>query len=423
MAPALFALRLNLNETLKSGARGSVDSRAQNRFRQLLIVGHFTLATVLLSGATLFIYGLDDLNHRRSGWSSDRLVTGTFLLPDASYANPHDITAFQDRALEQLRALPGVVSAGLAAHPPFFNWSESRRFIAEGPLPPEPGREPAAMINAVSPGYLSTVGTSLIAGRTFDPRDQADSPRVFVINQSMARTLFPNRDPIGRRIARVSDSDQEWGEIVGVVEDVRNVLPEAVTVPFQLYVPMTQEPRTYNEVAVRLHGEGASALVPAIRALMSDLDPDLPIRNLKTAEDRVFRANYQLGVLRDMLTGFAVLGLGLASLGIYGVIARTMAQRTGEFGIRLALGAQVSDITRLVLGSGVRLALTGAVLGAIGGAGLNRVIAMGFANMQLNNPWMMVTSVAVLITVGLLASYLPARRAARINPIDSLRSE
>ncbi len=423
LAPALFALRLNLNETLKSGARGSAGSRAQNRFRHALIVGQFTLAMVLLSGAALFVYGLNDLNHRRAGWTSENLITGTFLLPDGTYPDPDDITAFQTRALERLRALPGVAAAGLSTSPPFFNWSESRRFIVEGQLPPEAGREPAAMINAITPDYLSTVGTRLLAGRDFDQRDRTGSPRVFVINQSMANTLFPGADPIGRRIAQVSDTGHEWGEVVGVVEDVRNVLPEAVTVPFQLYVPMTQEPRTYNEIAVRFRSTTATTVVPAIRALMSELDPDLPIRNLKPAEDRVFRANYQLGVLRDMLTGIAGLGLGLAALGIYGVIARTMAQRTGEFGIRLALGAQVADITRLVLGSGLRLALTGAILGAIGDVGLTRLIAMGFPNMHLDNPWLLVASVIVLILAGLLASYLPARRAARINPIDSLRAE
>ena len=423
LAPALFALRLNLNATLKSGARGATGGPSQNRLRHLLIVGQFTLAMVLLTGAALFIHGLDDLNHRRSGWDSDQLLTGTFLLPEADYASPTEINAFQRRTLERLRTLPGVTTVGLATHPPFFNWSESRRFIAEGQEPPVAGREPAAMINAVTPDYLPTVGTSLISGRFFDERDQLESSAVLVINQSMAAALFPQVDPIGRRLARVTENGLEWGEVVGVVADVRNVLPEAVTVPFQLYVPMAQEPRTYNEIAVRTRNGDPATLVTAVRAIMTELDPDLPIRNLKPAEDRVFRANYQLGVLRDMLTGFALLGLGLATLGIYGVIARTMAQRTGEFGIRIALGAEVSHIVRLVLGSGIRLALIGAVLGAFGGLGISKLLAMGFPNMRLENPWVLAAAVATLITVALLACYLPARRASRINPVDTLRSE
>ena len=423
LAPALFALRLNLNETLKSGARGTTGGRGHQRLRHLLIVGQFALAMVMLTGSALFINGLAELNNRRTGWDSNHLLTGTFLLPEGQYATTTDLTAFQERALERLRSLPGVAAAGFSVNPPFSNWAENRRFLVEGQERPPRGREPAAQVNPITPDYLKSVGTTLLAGRDFDERDQPDAPPAVIINAAMAEALFGSADPIGRRIAPVSDTNLDWAQIVGVASDVRNTLPDASLVPFQVYLPMTQAPSAYHEIAIRTAGIEPGSLVPAIRSAFADLDPDLPLRNLKSADDRVARANYQLGVLRDMLTGFAFIGLLLAAIGIYGVIARTMAQRRNEFGIRLALGAQVKDITRLVLHAGVRLSFTGALLGVIGGIGLSRLLSMGFPNMNLANPWIVVGATTLLVMVALLACYLPARRAGRINPVDSLRAE
>jgi ABC-type antimicrobial peptide transport system permease subunit len=286
------------------------------------------------------------------------------------------------------------------------------------------GREPAALVNPVTPGYFTSVGTTLLTGRGFDTRDGAKATRTAIINESMAEAMFGSDNPIGRRIAPVSDGELQWVEIVGVAADVRNVLPRATVVPYQFYVPMAQETRSSNELAIRTAaGVTPNSLVPAVRDLFAQLDADLPVRDLKSADDRIYRTNYQLGVLRDMLTGFAILGLGLAAIGIYGVITRTMAQRTNEFGIRLALGAQVSDITRLVLGTGVRLALSGAVLGVVGGLGLAQLLSMGFPNMELRSPLMVVIATLGLVVIALLACYLPARRAAKINPVESLRAE
>lgn len=417
LAPALFALRLDLNATLKSGGRGA------QRLRSVLIVGQFALALVMLTGAGLFIRGLDDLNNRRQGWESDHLVTGTILLPTARYADAEAIAAFQRLALERLNALPGVATASLAYAQPFFTWSDTRKFLVEGHEPPEPGREPAALVNGVSPGYFTAVSTPLLAGRTFTDRDTAGSGRVFIISETMARGLFGDQNPIGRRIAHSDGSTPEWGEIVGVVADVKSIFPDPVPVTHQLYLPLAQEPRAYNEIAVLTAGVEPAALLDAVRTTMLQLDPDLPVRQLKPGNERIARANYQLGVLRDMLSGIAALGLGLASLGVYGVIARTMAQRSGEFAIRLALGAQVRDITRSVLGTGVRLALLGSALGLIGAFGIARILAAGFPGMRLDNTTAIAGATGILILVALLACWLPARRASRINPLNALRAD
>jgi putative ABC transport system permease protein len=422
MAPALFALRLDVNDTLKSGARGMTGGRGHRRFRHALIIGQFALAMILLAGAALFIRGLDELNHRRAGWKSDQLVTGTVVLP-ASYSDPDKISAFQRLAVERLEAIPGVASASISSFTPFFNWPEARKYLIAGRELPKPGHEPAAVMNSVTPHYFETVGTHILAGRAFNARDNAAAPKVFIISQAMATGLFGSENPIGRHLAQAGGATLQWGEIVGVAANVKSVLPEAGPVTFQLYQPMAQEARSYNEVAIRTSGGAPSTFVQSIRHVMTELDPDLPVRQLQAADATVERANYQTAVLRDMLTSFAVLGLGLASLGIYGVIARTMAQRISEFAIRLALGARARDITHLVLASGVKLAVIGSALGLLGALGLARLLAAGNPGMQLNSPPVLVGTTLLLIAVALVACWLPARRAARINPIEALRAE
>ncbi|MDQ3197964.1 MAG: ABC transporter permease, partial [Verrucomicrobiota bacterium] len=391
--------------------------------RSVLIGGQFALAMILLTGAALFIRGLDDLNNRRSGWESDQLVTGTILLLDATNPRPKEITAFQHLALERLRSLPGVASASLSYTMPFFGLTGPRKYLVEGRPPPKAGDEPAADFNGVSPRYFETVGTRLIVGRAFNMHDTAESPKVFIINQTMARALFGNENPIGRRITQAGSETPAWGQVVGVAADVRSIFPEPHPVTFQLYQPMAQEPRPYNEIAVRTAGVAPATLIESIRGVMTSLNPDLPVRNLQPADQRIERRNYQLGVLSSMLSAFAVLGLGLASLGIYGVIARTTAQRSGEFAIRIALGARIQDITQLVLTAGVKLALLGSAVGLLGALGVTRLLGAFFPNMRLDGPPVLIGVTFLLITVALIASYLPARRAGRSNPIQALRAE
>jgi putative ABC transport system permease protein len=422
LAPALFAMRIDLNGTLKSGARGTTGGRGHQRFRHTLIVGQFALAMVLLAGAALFIRGVDTLNQRRAGWESEQLVGGTILLPAAAYPDADRITAFHRLAIGRLQSLPGVASVSLSSFTPFFDWPDTRKYVVEGRQLPERGREPTAVVNSVSPRYFDTVGTRLIAGRVFDERDRLSSPRVLVISQSMAKGLFGDAAPLGRRVAQAGTAAAEWGEIVGVVADVKSVVPDAAVVTYQVYQPVAQEPRARAEIAVRAAaGVAPASLVSGIRAAITNLDPDLPIRKLQPADAIIERANYQLRVLRDMLSAFAVLGLALASLGVYGVIARTMRQRTSEFAIRLALGAGVRDITRMVLGSGVKLAAAGCGLGVIGALGISRLLGAAWPGMQFDNLPVMTAATAFLVAVALVACYLPARKASRISAVDALR--
>lgn len=423
-APALFALRLDLNDTLKSGGRGTAGGRGQRRFRQVLIVGQFALAMVLLAGAGLFIRGLDELNHRRAGWESSRLVTATYQLPAADYPAAADLAAFHRRTLERLQGVHGVASASLASATPFFNWADARKMVVEGAQRPAVGKEPAAVVNAVSPRYFETFGTRLVVGRGFRDADDAAAARVFVVNQTLARTLFGDADPVGRRLEQVDGDRPGSGEIVGVVADTRPVVPDPTPIASQLYVSLAQEPRRRVELAVQAApGVAPTALVEVLRNAMTELDPDLPLRKLQSADATILRSNYQLGVLRDMLLCFGVLGLGLACIGIYGVLARTMALRTSEFAIRLALGSSVGDVVRLVLRSGATLALAGSALGVAGAYGVARVLAYGFPGMRLDSPAVLAGTTLLLLAVGLLACWLPARRAARIDATAALRAE
>jgi predicted permease len=423
LAPALFALRLNVTETLKSGARGSTGGRGHRRFRHGLIVGQFALAMVLLTGAALYIRGLDDLNNTRAGWQSEQLLTGTMVLPATSAGDPEKINTFHRLTLDRLKAVPGAASVSISSFTPFFNWGDVRRYLIEGRELPEPGREPAAIVNSISPDYFETFGTRILNGRAFTERDNLGATKVFIISQTTARALFGNENPIGRRLGQTGLGATQWGEVVGVAADIKPITPDPGPVTLQLYQPMAQEPRAYNEIAIRTNGVAPSTLTASVRAIMAELDRDLPLRQLQPADLTIERANSQSVILRDIFTAFAVLGLGLASLGVYGVIARTMAQRAGEFAIRFALGARIRDVTRLVLSTGVKLAAIGAGIGLVGAIGVARFLAADNPGMRLNSAPVLAGTTVLLIGIALIASWLPARRAARINPIEALRAE
>lgn len=424
LVPALFAVRLDPNRALKSGARGSTGDRGHRSFRQLLIAGQFALAMVLLAGAAVFVRGLHEWNQRRFGWEAAPLVTGTILLPTSTYAGPAAVAEFQRRAVARLEAMPGVASASVSYVMPFYGLvAEARKYVAADRPAPQRGREPMAGTNGVSPRYFETVGTRLLQGRVFGEHDDADAPTVFIINQAMARGLFGEASALGRRLARADSEPRQWGEIVGVVDDVQAISSDRLAVPFQVYHPIAQEPRRFMEIAVRAEGAAPAALVGSVRTAMMSLDPDLPLRQPQPASVAIRRAGNYQSIIRTLLAFLGALGLGLASLGIYGVVARSTAQRTGEFGIRLALGAHAGDITRLVLFSGAKLAVIGCAIGAAGAFGTTRLIVAGFPGLATSSTPALAAAALLLLAIAQLACYLPARQAARTSPAEALRAE
>jgi putative ABC transport system permease protein len=420
IAPALFTTRVDVNHTLKSGARGSTPGRTHQRLRRLLVIGQFAMAMTLLAGVGFFVRGAHNLLNQEFGWNSDQVVEGAFELPVGKYPGSEQILAFHRQLLERLSQLPGAQAVSLSYSLPLAG---ARQYIVEGRERPAKGQEPWASYNGITPQYFSVTGTRLLGGRTFNATDNATAPSVLIINESMARALFANDNPIGRRVARADAEKPTWAEVVGVVADVRTTGIYEKPVPFQLYHPLVQEPWHSATFAVRTNGLAPESLLEPIRAAFTALDPDLPVRDLMPAGKMVERSSFDLVMLTKMVGAFALLGVALAALGIYGVIARTVAQRAGEIGIRMALGAQVADVIGLVLGSGLRLALIGAAIGLFGAFGLSRLIASIMPAVQTSGGPVLAVATVLLVLIALVACYVPARRAAKIDPLSALRAE
>ena len=425
VAPAWWAARVDVNDSLKSGARGTTGSRAQHTYRQVLLVAQFALALILLAGAGFFIGGIARLTHIESGWRPDALITGSVNLASEKYKSAEPIIAFHNGLRERLLALPGVANVAVSYEEPLFNAPAQRSYRVEGREPPAPGKEAVAYTNGVSASYFDTVGTRLLRGRLFDATDTLTSRPTVVINDTMARTLFPGEEAIGHRLGNVADtSANAWAEIVGVVEDVhaQNVQPSPIL--FQVYKPFAQEAWQYVTISVRATDQAkVASLLEPIRRTVAALDADQPITNLLPATLRVQRNLGFWQTINQLLILFAGLGLLLAALGIYGVTARLVAQRTAEIGLRLALGAQIRDIVKLVLGGGLRTTLTGAVVGLIGACLLSYFLKQKLPVFGSDSVLPIVTATALLVTVATLACWLPARRATKVDPTVALRAE
>jgi predicted permease len=422
VVPAWVTSRVHVNDALKAGGRGSTGDRAQNRFRQALIAGQFALALVLLSGAVFFVRGLDQMIRRDAGWNPAPLLRGILSMPSSRYPDTAHIMRFYERVQERVSTLPGVASAAICYEVPAFYFPGGGRFVVKGQPPAAPGDEPGAPINGVTPGYFGTVGTRLTRGRDFTAADRTDSPQVIIINETMARTLFPGRDAVGQHLAYYDAQPLVWMEVVGVAEDVRFLNPTNSSAPFQAYVPMSQTTWSYVALLVRASAP-PSTLIESIRKAVGELDPDMAVKELGPVPDYIQRNMQSMITIDQLLVGFALLGLFLAALGIYGVISRIVAQRTNEIGIRMALGAQVGQIARLILGAGMRMVLIGSVLGLLGTAGLARFLASSMPGLSGDGAVDIAGAVFVLVAVALLACWLPARKATRVNPIEALRVE
>ena len=424
VAPAWWITRTGVGESLKSGARGSTDSRTQHRYRQALIVTQFALALVLLSGAGFFYRGVSNLTKVNNGWNPDPVVSGVINPTAPQYSNAGGLIAFHKQLRERLMALPGVANATVCYETPLFNTFAKRGYLVQGRDIPLPGKEAIAYVNGVWDSYLDTMGLKLVHGRFIDGTDQLTSRPVVVINETMAHTLFPNADAVGQRIGLAGQPDPGWAEIVGVVEDVKPMRVSPSSVTFQVYKPYVQEAWTYVTIAVRANDPAlAPALVEPIRKVVASLDPDLPVLRLMAVPERVTQNASVWRTINQLLVLFAGLGLFLAAFGIYGVIARLVTQRTNEIGIRMALGAQIRDIMGLVLGSGIRMALIGATLGLIGSFYLARYLTQEMPIFGGSSLLPVTAAAGLLLLVALIACWLPARRATKVDPMVALRAE
>lgn len=421
--PGWFGTRVPLNDALKEQGRGSTVGPAQQRFRRLLVVGEFALALVLLAGAGLMLAGMQRMLGRDPGWRPGRLAFGYVATQTPKYQDLSVALEFYERMQDRLAELPGVEAVSFGWEVPVWDYRAPRPLEIEGQATRGREQGPTGFLNATLPGYFDALQIGLIDGRDFTRRDRAGSPPVAIINETMARTLWPGERPLGKRIRNTDSAEPGWMEIVGVVRDVRfpGNLAEPAT-RFQIYKPFAQEPWRWGALVLRTSAP-PETLVEPMRRAVAEIDPDIPVWEPRTIDQEIVRRTANSQLIGQLLGAVALLGLLLAALGIYGVISHTVAQRTSEIGVRMALGADWREVYRLILGSGLRLAATGAVIGLAGALIVGHVLTSVSPEIVAQDWPLLAVITGVLMLTALLACWLPARRAARVSPVVALRGE
>jgi putative ABC transport system permease protein len=419
LAPALQVSRPNLNETLQEGGRGADPGAARHRIRNLLVILEVAVSLVLLTGAGLLIKSFINLQRVDPGFNSENVLTMRLSLPFYKYPQPDQTRAFTTDLLQRVKHLPGVESAAISSALPLSTAEAASSFLLEGQAPPTDGNFPTADFRTVSPDYFQVLHIPVLKGRVFTDADTKDVQKVAVINHTMARTVFGDQDAIGKRI--VIGADKNASEIVGIVGDVRHTSLESKPKP-EMYVTYQQAPAGFYTLAVRTKLEPAS-MVGAVRNEVFAIDKDQPVSAVKTMSEMRSESLASLRFNTVALSIFAGLGLILAAVGIYGVMAYSVGQRTHEIGIRMALGAQPGAVMRLILGQGMLLVLIGVALGLALSFGVPRIMASFLYGVTATDPATFVFVALVLSLVALLANYIPARRATKVDPILALREE
>jgi putative ABC transport system permease protein len=418
-APAIRAARVNAGDVLKETAgRGSSAGRAQSRMLNSAVVVQVSLALVLLLGSGLAIRSLARLLAVDPGFRPEHVLTMQLSVRGAHYSTPASQLAFHDALLERLRATPGIEAAGTASGVPFTSTGNSSpfRIVGHEPGPGEPKRH-ANMWHAGG-DYFRAAGIQLIAGRTFTDADAQGAEPVSIIDEALAKQFFPNEDPIGKQIVQGMGTT-----IIGVV---RSVKKEDLAAPDKasVYYPYRQTPWAIGTMTVVVRTSlPMSAAAGVLRSAVRELDPNLPMFDIVPMRERIDRSLGTRRLAMRVLTGFAALSLVLAVLGIYGVLSYGVAQRTQELGIRMALGAQPGDVIRLVVRNGLALVGIGLALGTAAFVGLGRVLAALLYGVGPRDPLTLLGGIALLMLAALLACWLPARRATRVDPVRALRAE
>jgi len=417
LVPALQASRPNLNETLKEGGRGTTGGR--HRIRSSLVITEVALALVLLVGAGLLIRSFIRLQQVNPGFNTKNAMSANVALPGRKYPNSDQHLTFFTQLIEKIAALPGVVAVGASQSLP-IQGDYLVGFTIQGRPPNPPGEDKSTNYYAVTPDYFRAMGIPLLRGRLFTKQDSKNAPRVAVINETMARTYFPDEDPIGKGIS-LSQGTEAFREIVGIVGDVKQYgLAQPTTL--QTYEPYLQMPFSSVTLVVRTEGNPA-ALSGPIRSEVLALDKEQPVSRIRTL-DQIISGSVQQQRFTMLLLGvFAAVALILAAVGLYGVMSYAVTQRTHEIGIRMALGANTGNVLRLVVGHGMLLALIGVFIGLAGAFAFTRLISKLLFAVSTTDP-VTFAGISVLLTgVALVACLVPARRATKVDPMVALRHE
>lgn len=417
LTPAMRVFRFNLTDALKErgGLGGGV---GHGRLRGALVIAEVALALVLLIGGTLMAASFTRLQQVNAGFDPLNLLTAEISMPDFRYSDPGHVSSFYHQLLDRVEALPGVQSAAVTSGLPPDEMQLQDTFTLEG-RPTPPGQDPLADFLFVSEDYFRTLGVPLLQGRIFSDHDQQGAPLVVIINQTLARQFFPKENPLRKRLRQ--NRENPWMEVVGVVGDVRYSGLGSEAIP-ALYVPYLQHGWPGAHLVVRA-ARNPMALAPSVREAVWSLDKELPVTEMKTAEQRMDESVSEPRFRTLLIGAFALMALSLATIGIYGVISYSTTQRTRELGIRAALGSPRLDIIRLVVGQALLLSLAGIAVGLIGALALTRYLASMLYRVHPTDPLIFGGVSVFLVGVALLASLLPARRATRVSPMVALRDE
>jgi putative ABC transport system permease protein len=421
LAPALQASKTDLNETLKEGARGSTGGLSRQRTRSLLVISEVALTVLLLIGAGLMLKSFYSLQKVKPGFDPTNTLTMTVNLPTTKYTNDHQIQGFYEQALNGVSSLPGVQSVGAVTSLPLTTTlSEVRRFAVEGRPPASPSEVLRANIRRISHSYFTAMRIPLLKGRYFTEQDRDKSPPVGIINETMVNRFWPDEDPIGKRLT-IPSLGADSREVVGVVADVKHSSLNAES-GLEIYVPSLQKPLTIMALVVHTTSDPL-LMTEAVRGAIQAVDRNQPVYDVKTMQQVVSESVSQPRLYTLLLGIFAALALTLAAVGIYGVMNYSVVQRRHEIGIRMALGAQRGDILKMVVGQGMLLALIGVALGLAAALILTRVMESLLFGVSARDLTTFLIIPFVLAAIAFLSSYIPARRATRVDPMIALRYE
>jgi putative ABC transport system permease protein len=420
LVPALQASSPNVTGWLKDGARGASGGPRRNLARSVLVVSEVALSLMLLVGAGLLLKSFVRLLNTHPGFDANQVVTLDIPLSRQRYDTPEKRAQFFTELIDKAKSLPGVEAVGLVNNLPLSNSIDVLDFEVAGRAPYPLGSLHQAHYTLVTPGYFDAIKIQLKQGRFLNDGDRKNSPPVMLINESMVKTYFPSEDPIGLRL--ILDPAQPPIEIVGVVGDARRISLETRAAP-EFYFPFAQAPYRRMNVVARSTNANPSPLVSAIRSLVTEMDRDQIIWQTRPLDQLVNASIADRRFNMWLLAGFAGLALILAVLGIYGVMTYSVRQRTHEIGIRMALGAKASDVVRLVIRNGMTLAVIGVVIGLAGAFGLTRLMTTLLFEVKATDVFTYATVAIGLQVVALVACYIPARRAAKVDPLVALRYE
>ncbi len=435
LAPAFAALRTNVNGTLKEGGRSGSEGGGHARLRSALVVAEIAIALVLLAASGLLLRSFEKMRSVDLGYRPEHVATAAYSLPQKQYSTQASIDAFNDDLLRRLKQLPGVKAVGLTSLLPASGNNNNQTFVVEGYVPPKGANMNLATVSQTIGDYFGTMGIALLRGRTFTDADKAGAPLVMIVNHKLAQHYWPNQDPIGKRL-RIGTQEMQtpWLTVVGEVADIKLSAPDDPTKE-AYFGPVAQAEETFGSLAspTDLNGNGGyivlrSSLPPetmenGLRSTVRAIDPQLPLTQVQTMEQAVSDSEAPRRFNTVLISGFAFAAVLLAVLGIYSVIAFSVASRVQEMAIRMALGSQRAGIIRLILESGAKLAAVGCVIGLGGAAAASTLLRSMLFGVSPFDPLVLAAAAAEVLLLALGASTLPALRAASIDPMQALRGE